>query len=94
MLETRPVSMAYMAAASLRLVVELLGKLVVSNSDVAPLLIGSFVLTPKVTVEKDELLWCTPKGQVADLKSGSVFSYTAEKAKGLLQSGLARRRYP
>lgn len=38
---------------------------------------------PKITIEKDETLWCTPKGQVADLKSRTVFSFTAEKAKSL-----------
>jgi dienelactone hydrolase len=36
---------------------------------------------PKLTIEKDETLWCTPRGQVAELKSRTVFSFTAEKAK-------------
>lgn len=36
---------------------------------------------PKLTIEKDETLQCTPTGQVADLKSRSVFSFTQEKAK-------------
>ena len=31
---------------------------------------------PKLTIEKDETLWCTPKGQVAELKSRTVFSFT------------------
>jgi dienelactone hydrolase len=38
---------------------------------------------PKLTIEKDETLWCTPKGQVAELKSRTVFSFTREKAAGL-----------
>ncbi|MGE3808107.1 MAG: alpha/beta hydrolase family protein [Gemmataceae bacterium] len=38
---------------------------------------------PALTIEKDETLWCTPKGQVADLKSRTVFSFTAEKARSL-----------
>ncbi len=36
---------------------------------------------PKITIEKDEALWCTPTGQVADLKSRTVFSFTAEKSR-------------
>jgi dienelactone hydrolase len=38
---------------------------------------------PPLTIEKDETLWCTPKGQVADLGARTVFSFTAEKAKAL-----------
>lgn len=38
---------------------------------------------PQLTIEKDETLWCTPKGQVADLKSRTVFSFTEEKSKAL-----------
>ena len=38
---------------------------------------------PKLTLEKDVDLWCTPKGQVADLKSRTVFSLTDESAKTL-----------
>jgi cephalosporin-C deacetylase-like acetyl esterase len=41
---------------------------------------------PKLTIEKDETLWCTPHGQVAELDSRSVFSFTADKAK-TLQAG-------
>lgn len=39
---------------------------------------------PKLVIEKDETLWCTPKGQVAELKSRTVFSFTEEKAKQLV----------
>jgi dienelactone hydrolase len=35
---------------------------------------------PKLTIEKDETLWCTPNGQVSELKSRTVFSFTQEKA--------------
>jgi dienelactone hydrolase len=38
---------------------------------------------PKLTIEKDETLYCTPTGQVAELKSRTVFSFTAERAKEL-----------
>lgn len=38
---------------------------------------------PKLTIEKDETLYCTPKGQVADFKARTVFSYTLEKSKEL-----------
>jgi cephalosporin-C deacetylase-like acetyl esterase len=38
---------------------------------------------PKLTVEKDETLWCTPTGQVADQKARTVFSFTSERAKTL-----------
>jgi len=40
---------------------------------------------PKLTIEKDETLWCTPRGQVAGLKSRTVFSFTREKSKTLAQ---------
>ncbi len=38
---------------------------------------------PKLTIEKDETLWCAPKGQVCELNSRPVYSFTAEKAKAL-----------
>jgi dienelactone hydrolase len=38
---------------------------------------------PPLTIEKDETLWCTPRGQVAELGSRTVFSFTAGKAKAL-----------
>jgi dienelactone hydrolase len=41
---------------------------------------------PKLTIEKDETLWCTPKGQVADQKARTVFSFTSDKAKSLAAS--------
>ncbi len=40
-----------------------------------------------LTIEKDETLWCTPKGQVEDLGSRTMFSFT----KSLSQE-LARKR--
>jgi dienelactone hydrolase len=40
---------------------------------------------PKLVIEKDETLWCTPRGQVADLKSRTVFSFTQEKSQALAQ---------
>ena len=38
---------------------------------------------PKLTLEKDETLWCTTNGQVAELKSRTVFSFTREKSQAL-----------
>lgn len=35
---------------------------------------------PPVEIEQDESLWCTPHGQVAELKSRTVFSFTREAA--------------
>jgi dienelactone hydrolase len=38
---------------------------------------------PGIVIEKDETLWCAPRGQVAELNSRTVFSFTREKAKAL-----------
>lgn len=38
---------------------------------------------PELTIEKDETLWCTPKGQVAELQSRTVMSFTRDKAASL-----------
>ena len=38
---------------------------------------------PNLVLEKDETLWCAPKGQVSELDSRTVYSFTAEKAKAL-----------
>lgn len=38
---------------------------------------------PALTLEKDETLQCTPRGQVSELNSRTVFSSTSEKAKAL-----------
>jgi dienelactone hydrolase len=40
---------------------------------------------PKLTLEKDETLWCTPEGQVSGLKSRTVFSFTRDKSQALAQ---------
>jgi dienelactone hydrolase/pimeloyl-ACP methyl ester carboxylesterase len=40
---------------------------------------------PKLTIEKDETLWCTAKGQVADLESRTVYSFTQERSKALAE---------
>ncbi len=40
---------------------------------------------PKLTIEKDETLWCTPSGQVASLKPRTVYSYTRETAQRLAE---------
>ncbi len=43
-----------------------------------------FAAEPKITIEKDETLWCTPRGQVAaDATTRSVFDFTREKATRL-----------
>ncbi len=38
---------------------------------------------PKLTIEKDETLHCAPKGQVAELKSRTVHSFTVERSREL-----------
>jgi dienelactone hydrolase len=38
---------------------------------------------PAITIEKDPTLWCTPHGQVSELNSRTVFSFTKEKAETL-----------
>jgi dienelactone hydrolase len=38
---------------------------------------------PPVTIEKDETLWCTPRGQVAESNPRTVFSFTSEISKSL-----------
>ncbi|RJP32044.1 MAG: hypothetical protein C4527_06705 [Candidatus Omnitrophota bacterium] len=38
---------------------------------------------PELVIEKDETLWCTPKGQVSEMNSRTVFSFTQEKSKEL-----------
>jgi dienelactone hydrolase len=40
---------------------------------------------PALKLENDETLWCTPRGQVAGLKSRTVFEFTREKAERLQQ---------
>ncbi len=38
---------------------------------------------PALTMENDETLWCTPHGQVAELNSRTVFSFTSETSQRL-----------
>jgi dienelactone hydrolase len=38
---------------------------------------------PSLVIEKVETLWCTPRGQVAELNSRTVFSFTQEKSRAL-----------
>jgi hypothetical protein len=38
---------------------------------------------PELTIEKDETLQCTKSGQVAELESRTVFSFTKEKSQAL-----------
>ena len=40
---------------------------------------------PPLTIEKDETLACTPHGQVAELKSRTVFAFTSEKSRLLAE---------
>ena len=42
---------------------------------------------PELTMEKDETIWCTPHGQVAELKPRSVFAFTRDAS-----AALARQR--
>jgi dienelactone hydrolase len=41
---------------------------------------------PKLSIEKDKVLQCTPNGQVAELKPRTVFSFTQEKSRTLAES--------
>jgi hypothetical protein len=41
---------------------------------------------PELVIEKDETLWCTPNGQVAELNSRPVYSFTQAKAKALAEA--------
>ena len=41
---------------------------------------------PRLELEDEEKLWCTPRGQVADLKSRTVFSFTRETSRRLADS--------
>jgi cephalosporin-C deacetylase-like acetyl esterase len=38
---------------------------------------------PALTIEKQETLWCTPHGQIAELKPRTVFSFTREHSQEL-----------
>jgi len=38
---------------------------------------------PELVIEDDETLWCTPKGQVVELESRPVFSFTKAKSEAL-----------
>ena len=38
---------------------------------------------PKLVMEKEETLWCTPRGQVAELHSKTIYSFTQEKSRAL-----------
>lgn len=44
---------------------------------------------PELTIEKDETLWCTPKGSVADLGSKPIHQFTAQRSQEL-----AKQRKP
>lgn len=59
--------------------------------------ISAATTEPELVDEKDETLWCTPHGQVAELHSRTIFSYTREAARKLATerqalSGEALRR--
>lgn len=42
---------------------------------------------PEITIEKDETLWCTPKGQVAEFETTkTVYDFTKQKSQALAQA--------
>jgi dienelactone hydrolase len=45
--------------------------------------VSTAMAEPPLQLEKDETLQCTPRGQVAELNSRTVFSFTVAKAKAL-----------
>jgi dienelactone hydrolase len=40
---------------------------------------------PELVIEKDETLWCAPRGQVSELKSRALPAFTAERSQALAQ---------
>jgi pimeloyl-ACP methyl ester carboxylesterase len=38
---------------------------------------------PELTIEKDETLWCAPRGQVCELNSRPIYSFTKERSQAL-----------
>jgi dienelactone hydrolase len=40
---------------------------------------------PNLIIEKEQTLWCTPKGQVSEMNSRPIYSFTAETAKALAE---------
>lgn len=54
-----------------------------------------FTPEPELTIEKDETLWCTEKGQVAALEgTRTVFDFTQDKSKTLTQVRLRTKQGP
>jgi len=43
---------------------------------------------PELTIEKDEMLWCVPDGQVCSLNSRPVYSFTKDKSLALAKERL------
>ena len=41
---------------------------------------------PEITIEKDETLWCTPRGQVAGMPSRTVFDFTSARSRQLTKT--------
>jgi dienelactone hydrolase/pimeloyl-ACP methyl ester carboxylesterase len=46
---------------------------------------GDAQTEPNLTIEKDDALWCAPKGQICELNSRPMYSFTAEKAKAMAE---------
>ena len=38
---------------------------------------------PKLVMEEEQTLWCTPRGQVAELQSKPIYAFTEEKSRAL-----------
>ncbi|MFT4559012.1 MAG: pimeloyl-ACP methyl ester carboxylesterase, partial [Planctomycetaceae bacterium] len=54
-----------------------------------------FADEPEITIEKDETLWCTPRGQVSTLEdTRTVSDFTRDKSKQLAESRKALRGEP
>ena len=41
---------------------------------------------PELTIEKDETLWCAPRGQVCELNSRPIYSFTKEMSQALAKN--------
>ena len=45
--------------------------------------ISDVTTEPHLVMEKEETLWCTPHGQVAEMQSRTIVTFTQEKSRSL-----------
>jgi len=49
---------------------------------------------PDLVIEKDEVLWCTPKGQVCELGSRPIYDFTKARSKALAKERASQLTLP